>query len=95
MPRPCRRRAVSRVIRAYSHDPLERIAAISGANSDRTSWKMSQIAAIASIEAGTDEFYFQAQDQVVRLIVLTRGGEKYLQSEREKTHPDDLLNRLS
>jgi hypothetical protein len=85
-------RTVSRVTRAYSHDPLERVASISGVNADHKSWTMSQTAAIAAIEAGTDAFSFRAQDQIVRLTVLRRGGEKYLQSEREKTHPDDLLN---
>ncbi len=92
MARPYRRRAVSRVSRAYSRDPLERIASIGGVNSDYTSWQLTQAAAITLIENGTDEFYFQAGDQTVRLVVVTRGGEKYLQSEREKTHPDDLLN---
>lgn len=92
MARPYRRRAVSRVLRAYSHDPLERIASIGGVNSDHTSWMLSQAAAISVIEAGTDEFFFRANDQIVRLVVLSCGGEKYLQSEREKTHPDDLLN---
>jgi len=92
MARPYYRRAVSSVSRAYSRDPLERIESIGGINSDHTRWKLSQAAAIAVIEAGTDEFYVKASDQMVKLVVLTRGGEKYLQSEREKTHPDDLLN---
>lgn len=94
MTRPFRR-SVSRVVRAYSHDPLDRIAEISGTNADHSRWSLSQAAAITSIEAGTAEFVFQAQDQMVRLTVLTRGGEKYLQSEREKTHPDDLLYVLA
>ena len=92
MARPYRRRVVSRVSRAYSRDPFERVESIGGMNSDHTHWKLSQAAAIAVIEAGTDEFFFRAGDQTVRIVVLTRGGEKYLQSEREKTHPDDLLN---
>jgi hypothetical protein len=92
MPRPYRRRAVSIVSRAYSRDPLERIESIGGVNSDHTSWKLSQTAAIAVIEAGTDEFFVRSGDQMVKLVVHTRGAEKYLQSEREKTHPDDLLN---
>lgn len=92
MSRPYRRRAVSRVNRAYSHDPLERVASIGGVNSDHTSWSLSQAAAIKLIEAGTDEFFFRSSEQTVKLVVLTRSGEKYLQSEREKTHPDDLLN---
>jgi hypothetical protein len=61
-------------------------------NADRTRWSLSQSAAIALIETGTDEFFFHAGDQTVRVVVLTHRGEKYLQSEREETHPDDLLN---
>src|SRR4051794_33086562 len=92
MARPYRLRTVSTVRRAYSRDPLERVESISGVNSDRTPWTLTQAAAIAVIEAGTDEFVINGSDGVVKLVVLTRGGEKYLQSEREKTDPDDLLN---
>lgn len=95
MAKPYRRRAISSVDRAYSRDPLERVASIGGVNSDHTRWTLSQPAAIALIEKGTDEFFFRAGDQNVRVVVLTCGGEKYLQSEREKTHPDDLLNVTS
>jgi hypothetical protein len=92
MARPYRRRAVSSVSRAYSHDPLERIESIGGVNSDRTRWKLSQAAAIASIEAGTDEFFVNAGGHSVRLVVVTHLGQKYLKTERENTHPDDLLS---
>ena len=92
MSRPHRRRAVSSIFRAYSHDPLERVETIGGVNSDHTRWKLSQAAAIAAIEAGTDEFFVKAGDRQVKLIVLNHRGQKYLKSERETTHPDDLLN---
>jgi hypothetical protein len=92
MARPYRSRAVLSVHRAYSRDPLERVDFISGTNPDHSHWKLSQAAAIASIEAGTDEFFIKSSDKVIKLVVLTSGGEKYLQSEREKTHPDDLLH---
>jgi hypothetical protein len=95
MARPYRRRAVSSVHRAYSHDPLERIETIGGVNSDRTRWKLTQEAAIAAIEAGTDEFFFDAGEGPVTLVVLTYRGRKYLKTEREETHPDDLLNLVS
>lgn len=91
MARPYRRRAVSSVSRAYSHDPLERIEAIGGVNPDHTRWKLSQPAAIAAIEAGTDEFFVSSGAQTVKLVVLNHRGQKYLATEREKTHPDDLL----
>jgi hypothetical protein len=94
MSRPARRRAVLSIRRAYSHDPLERIEAIAGVNADRTRWLLSQSAAIAAIEAGTDEFFVDAGGQSVRLIVQTHRDQKYLKSEREKTHPDDLLHLL-
>lgn len=94
MARPYRRRAVSSVNRAYSSDPLERIENIGGVNSDRTRWQLSQAAAIAAIEAGTDEFFVETAAGPVRLIVLTRAGQKYLKTERETTHPDDLLSLL-
>lgn len=86
------RRTVSTVSRAYSSDPLERIESIGGINSDRTRWAFSQSAAIARIEAGTDAFFIQSEGQIIKLVVLAHRGEKYLQSEREKTHPDDLLH---
>lgn len=91
MSRPYRRRTVSTVTRAYSRDPLERVDSVGGINSDLTRWKLSQAAAIALIEAGTDELFIRSGDQLIKLVVVTSGGEKYLQSEREKTHPDDLL----
>lgn len=94
MARPYRRRAVSSVSRAYSHDPFERIEAIAGVNSDRTRWRLTQAAATAAIDAGTDEFFVHADGQPVKLIVLNHGGQKYLATEREKTHPDDLLSLL-
>lgn len=85
------RRTVSVVNRAYSKDPLERIESIAGVNSDRTRWSFSQAAAIARIEAGTDAFSIKTDERVVKLVVHVHGGEKYLQSERELTHPDDLM----
>lgn len=87
-----RRRTISHVGRAYSRDPLERVATIGGVNSDQTRWTLTQSAAVALIESGTDEFFFRQGEENLRVVVLNRGGEKYLQSEREKTHPDDLLN---
>jgi hypothetical protein len=94
MARPYRRRTLSSVSRAYSSDPFERIAAIGGSNSDGTVWRLTQAAAIALIEAGSDEFHVKVDGQIVRLVVMERGGEKYLQTEREKSHPDDLLNLM-
>jgi hypothetical protein len=94
MARPYRRRAVSAFTPAYSHDPLERIDSIAGVNSDRSRWSLTQAAAIAAIEAGTDEFFVTADGQAVKLAVLMVRDQKDLGTEREKSHPDDLMNLL-
>lgn len=94
MARPYNRRAVSFVSRAYSHDPHELIENIGGLNSDRTRWKLSQAAAIGAIEAGTDEFFVSADGNPVKLVVITFQGQKYLKTEREKTHPNELLSLM-
>ena len=52
MARPYRRRAITFVNHAYSHDPRERIEMIGGVNSDNTRWSLSQTAAIALIFKG-------------------------------------------
>ena len=92
---PYRLRAITVVNRAYSRDPLERVASIGGVNSDRTHWIFSQALAISLIEAGTDDFFFRVGERKVSLVVVKQDGEKYLQSEREKTHPDELFNLSS
>lgn len=95
MAQPFRRREVTSASRAYSHDPLERINSIGGVNSDRTRWQLSQAAAIAAIETGNDEFFVKAGGALVKLVVYTSRQEKYLRTEREATHPDDLLKLLA
>jgi hypothetical protein len=92
MARPYRRRAITFVNRAYSRDPHDRIEMIGGINSDKTRWSLSQVAAIALIEAGTDEFFVGTGAAMVKVVVKTRQDQKYLESERQQTHPDDLVS---
>ena len=56
---------------------------------------MTQAAAISAIESSTDEFYILADGVQVKIVVLVHRQQKYLKSEREATHPDDLLLQLS
>ena len=94
MAKPYRRRAVTSLTRAYSHDPLERIDSIGGVNADRSRWQLSQAEAIIAIETRSDEFFITADGLPVKLVVHTHRQQKYLKSEREATHPDDLLLQL-
>ena len=91
---PLHRRAVTSVQKAYSRDPHERIDTIGGINSDKSLWRMTQEEAITAIESRQTEFFVPTGDHIVKLVVVTHAGQKYLQSEREKTHPDDLLSLL-
>ena len=69
-------------------DSHERIHSIGGA-----SWKMSQQQAIASIEAGTYQFYVRAGGRSVWVIIaVSEDGHKYLKTQADGPQPDNLLS---
>jgi hypothetical protein len=75
------------------YDPHERIRAIGGQNSDGSNWKLTQEDAIKGIEAGKWTFFVQARGQAVRVIVaVSRWGNKYLKTEADGEHPNNLLS---
>jgi hypothetical protein len=91
MARPIQRRTVTFVQKAYSSDPHERIDSIGGINSDKSRWKLSQPAAIAAIEAGLDEFFVATPERVVKVVVMSHAGQKYLKTEIDGKTPECLL----
>jgi hypothetical protein len=73
-------------------DPHERISHVGGVNPDGTRWKMTEDAAIASVENGTYRFWTQGGGKSVWVVIATSAaGHKYLKTEADGVQPNNLL----
>lgn len=73
-------------------DPHERIHGIGGTKGDGTRWYLSESDAITGIENGTYKFWTSANGKSVRVIIATHNGRKYLKTEADGVHPNNLLS---
>jgi hypothetical protein len=67
-------------------DAHERISHLGG-----TGWRITQAAAIAEIEGGQNTFYTFVAGKRANLIVAKHNGNKYVKTENDALHPNNLL----
>lgn len=72
-------------------DPHERIHGIGGINGNGTRWYLTESQAIADIEAGKWRFWTTANGKSVWVIIAAHNGHKYLKTEADGIHPNNLL----
>jgi hypothetical protein len=73
-------------------NPHERIINVGGVNSDGGRWKQSQQTTIKEIEAGEWEFFVSEGGKTVSVIVATHNGNRYIKTEADGLHPNNLLS---
>lgn len=73
------------------NDPHDRIQSVGGVSGGQR-WKMSQKDVIAYIENGTYAFYVSVNGQSVWVIVATHNGNKYIKTQNDGQHPNNLLS---
>lgn len=80
------------VVRTDRVSPHHRIRAIGGRTREGQAWRLSEEAAIASIENELATFYVEWQQGRRIDIVVGQGlGKTYLKTERDGDAPDTLL----
>ncbi len=74
-------------------NPHERIRNVGGVNSDSTRWKLSEADAIQGIDQGKWLFYVErpAGHRVNVIIAVSPYGNRYLKTEADGEHPNNLL----
>ncbi len=77
--------------KTHRTNPHERISHIGGIDGG-TRWKLTQPDAIDGIESGKWSFYVMEGGRTVDVIVATHNGHKYLKTENDGVHPDNLLS---
>jgi len=74
-------------------NPHERIRNVGGQNDDGSRWTLTQERAIQGIQSQEWSFFVNQAGRSVNVIVaLSRYGHKYLKTENDGEHPNNLLS---
>lgn len=73
-------------------DPHLRISNIGGVSAGGTRWKLNVDVAIKGIEDGHYRFYVGSGNQLVWVVIAEHEGRKYLKTEADGLHPNNLLS---
>lgn len=74
------------------NDPHERIHGVGGINPDEARWYLTIDSAIAGIESGKWKFWTAGGGKSIWVIVASHNGHKYLKTEADGIHPNNLLS---
>jgi hypothetical protein len=80
------------ITKSNRNDPHERIHGIGGVNPAGTRWYLPEDEAIAGIEAGKWKFWTAGGGKSVWVVIATHLGHKYLKTEADGIHPNNLLS---
>lgn len=84
-------RQIQCINRTTRTDPHERIQFVGGVLSSGQRWKVSQPQAIAEIEAGRVNYFTSIAGKSVWVIVALHNGNKYIKTQNDGLHPNNLL----
>lgn len=85
------RREITCINKSDRYSPHDRITHVGGVYAG-SRWKMTQADVIRAIDSRTMEFYVTKNSKFVKVIVATNMGNKYIKTENDGDHPNNLLS---
>jgi len=82
---------ISCINKTNRQDPHDRIHSVGGETSNGR-WKKSQTTAISEIEGKVNTFFTRVNGSRANVIVAVHNGNKYIKTENDGLHPNNLLS---